>query len=38
MLNLALVDLNGRYFGGRIVKATFYNFDKFRSYNLGDDA
>uniref|UniRef100_A0A0B6ZRA9 Splicing factor 45 n=3 Tax=Arion vulgaris TaxID=1028688 RepID=A0A0B6ZRA9_9EUPU len=26
----ALVDLNGRFFGGRVVKACFYNLDKFR--------
>ncbi|UXI20477.1 ribosome associated membrane protein [Sarcoptes scabiei] len=25
----ALVDLNGRYFGGRIVKASFFDSDKF---------
>lgn len=27
---LALIDLNGRYFGGRIVKASFYDHEKFR--------
>ncbi|MEE6481678.1 hypothetical protein FKM82_012930 [Ascaphus truei] len=32
----AVVDLNGRYFGGRIVKASFYNLDKFRVLDLGD--
>uniref|UniRef100_A0A8C5MKU1 Splicing factor 45 n=1 Tax=Leptobrachium leishanense TaxID=445787 RepID=A0A8C5MKU1_9ANUR len=32
----AVVDLNGRYFGGRIVKASFYNLDKFRTLDLGD--
>ncbi|XP_068128733.1 splicing factor 45 isoform X2 [Hyperolius riggenbachi] len=32
----AVVDLNGRYFGGRIVKACFYNLDKFRTLDLGD--
>ncbi|GAB6026914.1 Splicing factor 45 [Chamberlinius hualienensis] len=32
----AVVDLNGRYFGGRIVKAGFYNLDKFRRLDLGD--
>ncbi|XP_041441155.1 RNA binding motif protein 17 L homeolog isoform X2 [Xenopus laevis] len=32
----AVVDLNGRYFGGRIVKAGFYNLDKFRTLDLGD--
>lgn len=26
----ALIDLNGRFFGGRVVKACFYNLDKFR--------
>ena len=25
-----LVDLNGRFFGGKVVKACFYNLDKFR--------
>lgn len=28
-------DLNGRYFGGRIVKASFYDVDKFSRYELG---
>uniref|UniRef100_A0A8C5BFX6 Splicing factor 45 n=1 Tax=Gadus morhua TaxID=8049 RepID=A0A8C5BFX6_GADMO len=32
----AVVDLNGRYFGGRVVKACFYNQDKFRVLNLGE--
>ncbi|XP_058482326.1 splicing factor 45 isoform X2 [Solea solea] len=32
----AVVDLNGRYFGGRIVKACFYNLDKFRVLDLGE--
>ncbi|XP_032896061.1 splicing factor 45 isoform X1 [Amblyraja radiata] len=32
----ALVDLNTRYFGGRVVKACFYNLDKFRQLDLGD--
>ncbi|XP_067284249.1 splicing factor 45 isoform X5 [Pseudorasbora parva] len=32
----AVVDLNGRYFGGRVVKACFYNLDKFRVLDLGD--
>ena len=31
----AVSDLNGRYFGGRVVKATFYNLDKFNRYELG---
>nr|XP_027204029.1 splicing factor 45-like [Dermatophagoides pteronyssinus] len=30
----ALVDLNGRYFGGRIVKASFYELDRFRKGNI----
>ncbi|XP_043944747.1 splicing factor 45 isoform X2 [Protopterus annectens] len=33
----AVVDLNGRYFGGRVVKACFYNLDKFRILDLGDN-
>ncbi|KAM6985658.1 splicing factor 45 isoform 2-T2 [Aplochiton taeniatus] len=32
----AVVDLNGRYFGGRVVKASFYNLDKFRALQLGE--
>ncbi|XP_065130798.1 splicing factor 45 isoform X2 [Paramisgurnus dabryanus] len=32
----AVVDLNGRYFGGRVVKACFYNLDRFRVLDLGD--
>lgn len=32
----AVVDLNGRYFGGRVVKACFYNLDKFRALDLGE--
>ncbi|SPP85537.1 splicing factor 45 [Drosophila guanche] len=30
----AVVDLNGRFFGGRQVRAGFYNFDKFKSFQL----
>lgn len=30
----AVVDLNGRYFGGRVVKASFYNTDKFKRLEL----
>ncbi|XP_036166133.1 splicing factor 45-like [Myotis myotis] len=30
----AVLDLNGRYFGGRVVKACFYNLDKFRVLDL----
>jgi len=33
----ALTDLNGRFFGGRIVKATFYNLDKFNRLELADE-
>lgn len=33
---LAVVDLNGRYFGGRVVKACFYNLDKFRVLDLAE--
>ncbi|XP_068442314.1 splicing factor 45 isoform X2 [Clinocottus analis] len=32
----AVVDLNGRYFGGRIVRACFYNPDKFWVLDLGE--
>lgn len=32
----ALTDLNGRFFGGRSVKATFYNFDKFKQLKLNE--
>ncbi|XP_064605409.1 splicing factor 45-like isoform X2 [Liolophura sinensis] len=32
----AVVDLNGRFFGGRTVRACFYNLDKFRRFHLGD--
>lgn len=31
----AVSDLNGRYFGGRIVRATFYNLERFNKYELG---
>ncbi|XP_030377359.1 splicing factor 45 [Scaptodrosophila lebanonensis] len=30
----AVVDLNGRFFGGRQVRAGFYNFDKFKRLQL----
>ncbi|WAR05038.1 SPF45-like protein [Mya arenaria] len=33
----AIIDLNGRYFGRRVVRACFYNFDKFRQLDLGAD-
>lgn len=32
----ALVDLNGRFFGGRSVKASFYDVDKFKAFVLND--
>lgn len=32
----AVVDLNGRFFGGRQVRAGFFNFDKYKSYQLTD--
>jgi len=31
----ALVDLNGRFFGGRVVRCSFYNVDRFRTLDLG---
>ncbi|XP_060598466.1 splicing factor 45-like isoform X2 [Ruditapes philippinarum] len=33
----AIIDLNGRYFGGRVVKCCFFNLDKFRRLDLGAD-
>lgn len=30
----ALIDLNGRYFGGRVVKGQFYDVDKFKKMDL----
>jgi len=33
----AIVDLNGRFFGGRQVRACFYNLDKFRRLDLNDE-
>lgn len=33
----ALTDLNGRFFGGRRVKASFYNYDKFKQLELADE-
>lgn len=32
----AVVDLNGRFFGGRQVKAGFFDFDKYKSNLLAD--
>ncbi|XP_025106487.1 splicing factor 45-like isoform X2 [Pomacea canaliculata] len=34
----AIVDLNGRYFGGRVVRGSFYNLDKFRRLDLAGPA
>jgi splicing factor 45 len=31
----AVVDLNGRYFGGRIVRASFFDEDRFKKFDLG---
>ena len=31
----AVVDLNGRFFGGRTVKAAFYPEDSFSKFDLG---
>ncbi|XP_071960181.1 splicing factor 45-like [Antedon mediterranea] len=32
----AVVDLNGRYFGGRVVKASFYSVEKYKNYQLNE--
>lgn len=32
----AVVDLNGRFFGGREVRASFYNVEKFKNLNLNE--
>ncbi|XP_054168759.1 splicing factor 45-like [Oppia nitens] len=32
----AVVDLNGRYFGGRVVKANFFDVEKFKKSELKD--
>ena len=31
----AVVDLNGRFFGGRSVKASFYGYDDYKNLRLG---
>lgn len=31
----AVSDLDGRYFGGRVVRASFYNVERFNKYDLG---
>ena len=33
---LAVVDLNGRFFGGREVQASFYDVEKFKNLNLAE--
>ena len=33
----AAVDLGGRFFGGRQVRATFYDVDKFAANDLAPD-
>lgn len=33
----AVVDLNGRYFGGRTVKASFFSEDRFAMYDLAPE-
>jgi len=32
----ALVALNGRFFGGRSIRAMFYNQEKYKKFELGD--
>ncbi|XP_076059940.1 splicing factor 45 isoform X2 [Oratosquilla oratoria] len=32
----AVIDLNGRFFGGRQVRAGFYNFEDFKAYKLNE--
>jgi len=34
VLTTGVIDLNGRYFGGRVVRASFYNVDNFRALKL----
>lgn len=34
----AATDLNGRYFGGRVVRVSFYNVGRFNKYELGPDS
>ena len=33
----AVVDLNGRFFGGRTVCATFFSEERFSKFDLGPD-
>ena len=37
ILFVGVIDLNGRFFGGRVVSATFYNLDRFRRLELDDE-
>lgn len=30
----AVIDLNGRFFGGRVVKASFFSEERFSGYDL----
>lgn len=32
----AIIDLNGRFFGGRQVKAGFYDHENFKAYRLNE--
>ena len=33
----AMIELNGRYFGGRIVKGSFYSESKFERFDLAPE-
>ena len=32
---VAAISLNGRFFGGRVVRAEFYSEERFRKFDLG---
>ncbi|MPC52731.1 Splicing factor 45 [Portunus trituberculatus] len=36
LLPTAIIDLNGRFFGGRQVKAGFYDHENFKAYRLNE--
>lgn len=36
IFSIAVLDLNGRFFAGRVVKAGFYDADKFRNLELNE--
>lgn len=36
-LLVAAIDLNGRFFGGRVVRAAFYSHEKFLQMKLDED-